>query len=74
MNGRTPIPTYVFKSNKPSLLTRIKLEKTAKPLSATEQIQDVENMYASMGVNFYDAEQADPKGKLGPEPIDIDGL
>lgn len=65
MNGRTPIPTYVFKSNKPSLLTRIKLEKGAKPLSATEQLKDVENMYTSMGFNFYDTEPAETNGKAG---------
>lgn len=74
MNGRTPIPTYVFKSNKPSLLTKIKLEKAAKPLSVTEQLMDVENIYTQMGLNFYDAEQPELNGKQGPETIDIDDL
>jgi hypothetical protein len=35
MNGHTPIPTYVFKSNKPSMLTRVKKE-SVRPLNRAE--------------------------------------
>lgn len=74
MNGRTPIPTYVFKSHKPSLFTKIKLEKTAKPLSVAEQFRDVEDIYAQMGLNFCEAEQHEPNRNVAPETIDIDDL